>query len=135
MYKIINVIRIYEKANESALLNTRVTFVYPFFTFLAQNEEFGTQIKTVKFLQDSIEFSKAISKAMPKLQEMLLSKTNSDVFEAVDLFTTGYMFGIKGTENGMRQMLYLVWSSDKEKRDAVSDAYKKVLFTTDQTGR
>uniref|UniRef100_A0A1B0AGG3 Condensin complex subunit 1 n=1 Tax=Glossina pallidipes TaxID=7398 RepID=A0A1B0AGG3_GLOPL len=99
------------------------------------NEEFGTQIKTVKFLQDSIEFSKAISKAMPKLQEMLLSKTNSDVFEAVDLFTTGYMFGIKGTENGMRQMLYLVWSSDKEKRDAVSDAYKKVLFTTDQTGR
>uniref|UniRef100_A0A1A9WR38 Condensin complex subunit 1 n=1 Tax=Glossina brevipalpis TaxID=37001 RepID=A0A1A9WR38_9MUSC len=99
------------------------------------NEEFGTQIKTVKFLQDSIEFSKAITKAMPKLQEMLLSKTNSDVFEAVDLFTTGYMFGIKGTENGMRQMLYLVWSSDKEKRDAVSDAYKKVLFTTDQTGR
>lgn len=72
---------------------------------------------------------------MPKLQEMLLSKTNSDVFEAVDLFTTGYMFGIKGTEHGMRQMLYLVWSSDKEKRDAVSDGYKKVLFTTDQKGR
>ncbi|TMW44076.1 hypothetical protein DOY81_010846, partial [Sarcophaga bullata] len=99
------------------------------------NEELGTQIKTVQFLQDSIEFSKVVSRAMPKLQEMLLSKTNSDVYEAVDLFTTGYMFGIKGTENGMRQMLYLVWSSDKEKRDAVSDAYKKVLFTTDQTGR
>ncbi|XP_037814874.1 condensin complex subunit 1 [Lucilia sericata] len=99
------------------------------------NEELGTQIKTVQFLQDSIEFAKVVSRAMPKLQEMLLSKTNSDVYEAVDLFTTGYMFGIKGTENGMRQMLYLVWSSDKEKRDAVSDAYKKVLFTTDQTGR
>uniref|UniRef100_A0A1I8PTP0 Condensin complex subunit 1 n=1 Tax=Stomoxys calcitrans TaxID=35570 RepID=A0A1I8PTP0_STOCA len=99
------------------------------------NEELGTQIKTVQFLQDSIEFSRAVSRAMPKLLEMLLSKTNSDVYEAVDLFTTGYMFGIKGTEIGMRQMLYLVWSSDKEKRDAVSDAYKKVLFTTDQTGR
>uniref|UniRef100_A0A1I8MCN6 Condensin complex subunit 1 n=1 Tax=Musca domestica TaxID=7370 RepID=A0A1I8MCN6_MUSDO len=99
------------------------------------NEELGTQIKTVQFLQDSIEFSKAVSRAMPKLLEMLLSKTNTDVYEAVDLFTTGYMFGIKGTEVGMRQMLYLVWSSDKEKRDAVSDAYKKVLFTTDQTGR
>ncbi|XP_075166034.1 CAP-D2 condensin subunit [Haematobia irritans] len=99
------------------------------------NEELGTQIKTVQFLQDSIEFSKAVSRAMPKLLEMLLSKTNTDVYEAVDLFTTGYMFGIKGTEIGMRQMLYLVWSSDKEKRDAVSDAYKKVLFTTDQTGR
>ncbi|XP_036333555.1 condensin complex subunit 1 isoform X1 [Rhagoletis pomonella] len=99
------------------------------------NEELGTQIKTVQFLQDSIEFSKVITKAVPKIQELLLSKTNSDVFEAVDLFTTGYMFGIKGTEGGMRRMLYLVWSSDKEKRDAVSNAYKKVLFTTDQTGR
>ncbi|XP_055905047.1 condensin complex subunit 1 [Eupeodes corollae] len=99
------------------------------------NEEFGTQIKTVQFLQDSIEFSKVITKAVPKIQEMLLSKTNSDVFEAVDLFTTGYLFGIKGTECGMRRMLYLVWSSDKEKRDAVSNAYKKVLFTTDETGR
>lgn len=83
----------------------------------------GTQIKTVQFLQDSIEFSKAVSRAMPKLLEMLLSKTNTDVYEAVDLFTTGYMFGIKGTEDGMRQMLYLVWSSDKEKRDVVSDAH------------
>lgn len=111
-------------------------FLFNFwFLFSLQNEELGTQIKTVQFLQDSIEFSKVVSRAMPKLQEMLLSKTNSDVYEAVDLFTTGYMFGIKGTENGMRQMLYLVWSSDKEKRDAVSDAYKKVLFTTDQTGR
>ncbi|XP_039955400.1 condensin complex subunit 1 [Bactrocera tryoni] len=99
------------------------------------NEELGTQIKTVQFLQDSIDFSKVITKAVPKIQELLLSKTNTDVFEAVDLFTTGYLFGIKGTEGGMRQMLYLVWSSDKEKRDAVSNAYKKVLFTTDQTGR
>ncbi|XP_004520256.1 condensin complex subunit 1 [Ceratitis capitata] len=99
------------------------------------NEELGTQIKTVQFLQDSIEFSKVITKAVPKIQELLLSKTNSDVFEAVDLFTTGYMFAIKGTEGGMQQMLYLVWSSDKEKRDAVSNAYKKVLFSTDQTGR
>jgi condensin complex subunit 1 len=60
-----------------------------------------------------------------------MSKTNSDVFEAIDLFTAAYMFGIKGTEPGMRQMLFLVWSPDKEKRDCVVEAYKKVLFTTD----
>ncbi|XP_055373763.1 condensin complex subunit 1 [Condylostylus longicornis] len=99
------------------------------------NETFETQMNTVKFLNDSIEFSKIITAALPKIQEMLLSKTNSDVFEAVDFFTTGYMFGIKGTESGMRQMLHLVWSSDKEKRDVCSNAYKKVLFTTDSTGR
>jgi condensin complex subunit 1 len=64
-----------------------------------------------------------------------MSKANTDVFETIDLFTTAYMFGIKGTECGMRQMLFLVWSPDKEKRDCVVDAYKKVLFTTDMTER
>ncbi|KAH8370062.1 hypothetical protein KR093_002055, partial [Drosophila rubida] len=99
------------------------------------SEEMLKQIKTVEFLKDSIEFSQVATSAMPKMLEMLLSKTNTDVFEAVDLFTTGYLFGIHGTETGMQRMLNLVWSSDKEKRDAVSNAYRRVLFTTDMTGR
>ncbi|XP_030557471.1 condensin complex subunit 1 [Drosophila novamexicana] len=99
------------------------------------SEEMQKQIKTVEFLKDSIEFSHVATSAMPKILEMLLSKTNTDVFEAVDLFTTGYLFGIHGTQTGMQRMLNLVWSSDKEKRDAVSNAYRKVLFTTDKTER
>ncbi|XP_017099590.2 condensin complex subunit 1 [Drosophila bipectinata] len=103
--------------------------------FKQSSEEMLHQIKTVQFLKDSIEFAQMVTAAFPKLHEMLMSKTNSDVFEAVDLFTTGYMFGIHGTLSGMQQMLQLVWSSDKEKRDAVCAAYKRILFTTDQTGR
>ncbi|EDW00942.1 condensin complex subunit 1 [Drosophila grimshawi] len=98
-------------------------------------EKMLQQIKTVEFLKDSIEFTHVATSAMPKMLEMLLSKTNTDVFEAVDLFTTGYLFGIRGTDVGMQRMLNLVWSSDKEKRDAVCNAYRKVLFTTDTTGR
>ncbi|KAH8418366.1 hypothetical protein KR222_004050, partial [Zaprionus bogoriensis] len=119
-----------------------VYFMALFKTFLSlangckdSNEEMQKQIKTVEFLKDSIEFSHVATSTMPKILEMLLSKTNTDVFEAVDLFTTGYLFGIDGTQTGMQRMLNLVWSSDKEKRDAVSNAYCKVLFTTDQTGR
>ncbi|KAH8344762.1 hypothetical protein KR067_006811 [Drosophila pandora] len=103
--------------------------------FKQSSEEMLHQIKTVQFLKDSIDFAQMVTDAFPKLHEMLMSKTNSDVFEAVDLFTTGYQFGIHGTVSGMQQMLQLVWSSDKEKRDAVSAAYKRILFTTDQTGR
>lgn len=66
---------------------------------------------------------------------MFQSKTNSDVLEAVDFFTYGYMFRIRGTEEGMRRMLYLVWSTEKEKSEAVGNAYKKVLFSTDLSGR
>lgn len=98
-------------------------------------EEFKSAETKMKFYEDFIEFSKIMINAVPKLQEMLMSKTNSDVFEAIDFFTTGYLFGIKDTECGMQQMLYLMWSSDKEKREAVTSAYKRVLWKTDLQGR
>lgn len=82
-----------------------------------------------------MEFSQAIAEAVPKIENMLMSKINTDVVEAVEFFTTAYLFGIRGTEQGMRKMLWLVWSSDKEKREAVTKAYIRVLFGTEQTGR
>ncbi|XP_063704070.1 condensin complex subunit 1 [Culicoides brevitarsis] len=89
---------------------------------------------TVKFYFDFIQYTTLLNSAVPKLEEMLMSKTNSDVFEAIDFFTAAYQFGIKGCESGMHKMIFLVWS-DKEKREAVTSAYKKVLFTTDKIDR
>lgn len=66
---------------------------------------------------------------------LLMSTTNSDVCEAIDFFTTGYLFNIKGTEKGMRRMLSLIWTGDKDKRNAVTNAYNKILFQTNATGR
>lgn len=76
-----------------------------------------------------------ITEAVPKIEEYLMSKTNSDVVEAVDFFTAGYMFNIKNTESGMRRMLSLVWTGEKEKRAAVTKAYHQILFQTDADGR
>uniref|UniRef100_A0A182T3Q7 Condensin complex subunit 1 C-terminal domain-containing protein n=1 Tax=Anopheles maculatus TaxID=74869 RepID=A0A182T3Q7_9DIPT len=90
---------------------------------------------SVNFLHDSLRFSELISNAVPKLLEMLMSKAQTDVHGAIDFFTSAYLFGIKGTEQGMQQMLYLVWSSDKEKRENVTAAYKRVLFETNLGGR
>lgn len=89
----------------------------------------------VRFLEDSLEFSRIIVSAVPKLQDLLMSKVDSDVVEAIDFFTSAYRFGIRNTESGMRQLLYLVWSVSKEKRAPVREAYKCVLFSTDHTGR
>ena len=100
-----------------------------------QSDEFSVQEQTLKFLEDSIEFAKIIAEAVPKIEAMLMSKINTDVFEAVDFFTAAYLFGIKGTECGMRTMLHLVWSGDKEKREAVTNAYNRILFVTDAQGR
>ncbi|XP_055595244.1 condensin complex subunit 1-like isoform X2 [Uranotaenia lowii] len=99
------------------------------------SEEFQKIENEVNFLKDSIRFSEIVSDAVPKLQDMLMSKSQSDVYEAIDFFTSAYLFGIKGTECGMQQMLYLVWSSDAEKRSSVASAYKRVLLDVDLQGR
>ncbi|XP_021694016.1 condensin complex subunit 1 isoform X2 [Aedes aegypti] len=99
------------------------------------NDEFQKIENEVNFLKDSIRFSEIVSDAVPKLQDMLMSKSQSDVFEAIDFFTSAYLFGIKGTECGMQQMLYLVWSSDADKRNSVATAYKRVLLEVDLEGR
>lgn len=80
-----------------------------------------------------------MTRAVPKLEQMLLSTTMTDVLEAIEFFKMGYLFGIKGTENGMRLMLRLLYIStgqDKnEKGEAVIKAYHSILFGTDATGR
>lgn len=77
--------------------------------------------------------------AVPKLESMLFSTTNTDVLEAIEFFKTGYLFDIKGTEVGMRLMLRLLYintQQDKnEKGEAVIKAYHSVLFGTDAMGR
>lgn len=90
-------------------------------------------------MQDALEFSKAMALAVPKVEEMLMSRTPSDVLEAIEFFKTGYLFNIKGTEVGMRQMLRLLYintgQEKNEKGEAVIKAYHTVLFGTDAAGR
>lgn len=98
-------------------------------------DEFAKQEKIVEFLKDSIEFSTIIFSCLPKLEQMLMSTSNSDVVESINVLTTGFLFGIKDFKIGMTKILNLVWSTDKEKRDAVVTAYHRVLFVTDKDGR
>lgn len=113
--------------------------IYNEIQLFLQTSELEKQDGICGFLQDSLEFSKALAQAVPKVEEMLMSRTATDVLEAIEFFKTGYLFKIKGTENGMRMMLRLLYIStgqDKnEKGEAVIKAYHSVLFGTDATGR
>jgi condensin complex subunit 1 len=98
-------------------------------------EDYKKTENAVRFLEDSLEFSRLLVNAVPKLQNLMMSKTESDSVEAINFFTAAYLFGIKNTEEGMRQMLYLVWMTAKDKREPVKAAFKHVLWNTDLTGR
>lgn len=73
------------------------------------------------------------------MELMLMSRTPSDVLEAIEFFKTGYLFNIKDTEKGMRLMLRLLYintgQEKNEKGEAVIKAYHSVLFGTDAIGR
>lgn len=98
-------------------------------------EDYKKTENAVRFLEDTLEFSRLVVNAVPKLQDLLMSKTDSDSTEAINFFTSAYLFGVKNTESGMRQMLYLVWATAKDKREPVREAYRNVLLKTDHTGR
>lgn len=80
-----------------------------------------------------------MAQATPKLEQLLLSTTVTDVMEVIEFFKTGYLFQIEGTENGMRLMLRLLYISTgqvkNEKSEAVIKSYHSILFGTDLTGR
>lgn len=148
-WKIVLLFRKFEESNGnwkdiSAMENTvaKAYFVMVIKThFIMQNqfknfeEEYKNTESAVRFLEDSLKFSAVLVRAVPKLQELLMSKTESDVNEAIDFFTSAFLFGIKNTECGMRQLLFLVWSVAKDKRGPVRDAYKRILFDNDHQGR
>lgn len=62
-------------------------------------------------------------------------QSQTDVYEAIDFFTSAYLFGTKRTESEMQKMLHLVWSTDAEKRSSVATANKRVLLDVDLEGR
>lgn len=98
-------------------------------------EDYKKTENAVRFLEDSLEFSRLVVNAVPKLQELLMSRTESDSTEAINFFTAAFLFGIRNTESGMRQMLYLIWATAKDKREPVKEAYRSVLLKTDHQGR
>lgn len=106
---------------------------------LVQDDELETREGIVGFLEDNLEFANAIASAIPKLEQMLLSTTLSDVLESIEFFKTGYLFNVNGTENGMRLMLRLLYicsgNDRNEKGEAVIKAYHSVFFQTDCLNR
>lgn len=67
----------------------------------------------VAFLEESVAFSNLIQQAVPLMYTLLMSKQATDVYEAIDFFTTAHFFNIESASVGIMGMLQLVWSPDQ----------------------
>ena len=83
--------------------------------------------------QDCFAFATQIQAAVPVICQLLGSKTNTDILEAIDFFVTGFEFGVTLTMIGIRRMLHLIWSRESSVKEAVVSAYKR-LYLNPQGG-
>ena len=102
-------------------------------TFDTWTSEVDTECHGTFSLQDSLSFATQIQSAVPIICQLLSSKTNSDVLEAIEFFVTGVEFGVDSAVIGVRQMLGLVWSKESTIKDTVATAYKRLYLKPDAT--
>lgn len=89
-------------------------------------DDISRQRVLVGYLKDCLAFAKKTQAAIPIICQLLGSKMNSDVMEAIDFFVTSYEFGVVHAMAGITKMLSLVWSREQAVKDAVVGAYKRI---------
>ncbi|XP_065304685.1 condensin complex subunit 1-like isoform X2 [Dermacentor albipictus] len=90
--------------------------------------ELYKQKMLVLYLKDCTDFAEKIQAMIPTLCEMLYSRTQSDIQEAIAFFVSAHRLGIRGATVGIRKMLPLVWSREQSIREAVANSYRDVYF-------
>lgn len=91
--------------------------------------------KTIEYLERALQFASLIDRVLPIVLSFLDSNVTTDVLEAIHFFTAAYLFGFNQALEGIRKMLYLVFSKEANIKSAVSVAYKDLYFQTNLTGR
>ncbi|XP_012566984.1 condensin complex subunit 1 isoform X1 [Hydra vulgaris] len=82
----------------------------------------------VTYLSDCVRYAKQMKMVVPVLCQLLGSKINCDVLEAIDFFIAAYEFGLSQSEEGIRRMATLIWSSDPAIKKCVIAAFERLYL-------
>ncbi|XP_074654081.1 condensin complex subunit 1-like isoform X2 [Tubulanus polymorphus] len=91
--------------------------------------EVAKQQFLVQYLKDSMVFAGQIQKALSVICQLLGSKVQTDVLEAVEFFVAAFDFGVLNAMRGVRAMFTLVYSKENKVKDSVVNAYKRLYLT------
>ncbi|CAK8698150.1 unnamed protein product [Clavelina lepadiformis] len=87
----------------------------------------------ITYLSESICFVEKFHEAVPVLCQLLKSKTQSDVLEAINFFTAAWEFKLGFAVQGIAAMLDQIWNEEQKVRDAVVFAYGELYFKQDSS--
>ena len=100
-----------------------------------QKQTLVVQQTKVNYLKDMLEFIRQIESAIPKISRLLFSKVQTDVFEVISFFVTCYEHGLVDMLFGIRKMLSLVLFAEKNIKDQVVNAYKRLYLSDSGKGQ
>ena len=66
--------------------------------------------------------------------QLLGSKVISDVLESLEFLSTAFEFEVRGSQEGVRKALALVWSREQQVKDAVVTAYVRLYLNREVRG-
>lgn len=84
--------------------------------------------EALHFIDSEIKFVKAISQVFPKALSQLKAKQSTDRSVAIKFFALCNSLGIIEAENGVREILPLIWSEEETVRKVVIDAFKGLFW-------
>jgi condensin complex subunit 1 len=83
----------------------------------------------IEFCEYAMELIAAIDASVPKITEMLRSKTSSDVVEALKFFRRAVSFNATGALHSFKSAFSLIWHQDVPIRTEVLATFKDVYLT------
>eukprot|EP00002_Diphylleia_rotans_P020081 TRINITY_DN3890_c0_g1_i1.p1 TRINITY_DN3890_c0_g1~~TRINITY_DN3890_c0_g1_i1.p1 ORF type:complete len:1362 (-),score=299.82 TRINITY_DN3890_c0_g1_i1:274-4359(-) len=94
-----------------------------------ENPKLAEVEASIKMLQAALNFSELVQESFAVAVQLLASKNTSDILEAVHLFSTAYSLKFDGAQDGVRKMIFLVWSRESSVKEALFEAYKTLYLT------
>jgi len=82
---------------------------------------------------DYEQFLTQLGRAVEHLSSLLQSKSTWDTTEAIKVYKQLRQFGVKGAEEGIKKMLFLVYSKEESTVNAVVETYEELYFSKQKT--
>jgi len=86
------------------------------------------QKEIVAYFSMAYGFVQKIRDASHLLNQLLFSKTQSDVLESIQFFKVAFQFNLDFVIEGIDAMIHQIFSDDQKIRDAVVSAYTEMFF-------
>lgn len=85
-------------------------------------------VAVVSVPQDGLNFIQMMTDCIPVAVQLLGSKVISDILESLEFLSTAFEFQVRGSQEGVRKALALVWSREQQVKDAVVTAYVRLYL-------